>query len=58
VVDAYRENGTLLVDLRASEALASLLEVEDRVAALDGRLDVRRAPDGDTALRVALPCGS
>lgn len=58
VVDAHRENGTLLVDLCASGPPVSLVEVEDRVAALDGRLDVTRAPGGDTTVRVALPCGS
>jgi signal transduction histidine kinase len=58
LVDAHRENGTLLVELRASDAPATLVEVEDRVAALDGRLDVTRAPGGDTWVRVALPCAS
>jgi signal transduction histidine kinase len=35
---------------------SGLQGLADRVAALDGALDVRSGPDGGTALRVEIPC--
>jgi signal transduction histidine kinase len=33
------------------------VDLEDRVGALDGRLDVERAPDGGVRIRAEIPCG-
>jgi signal transduction histidine kinase len=56
VVDASLERGTLILEVRTAETPGSLIDVEDRVGALDGRLDVEQLPDGSTVVRVALPC--
>jgi len=61
-VDVARENGRLVAVIRHSgrknsdpAADARLLEIADRVGALDGRLDVQ-LDRGETVVRVEIPC--
>jgi signal transduction histidine kinase len=61
-VNVARENGLVVVIIRHSgdkdsdpEADAQLLEIADRVGALDGRLDVQR-DRGETVVRAEIPC--
>ncbi len=56
VVDAARNGGTLILEVRTTQPPGPLIDVEDRVGALDGRLVVEQAPDDGAVLRVALPC--
>lgn len=55
-VDIGRAGGCLVVELRG-EGLAAveLIDVEDRVGALDGRLTID-ARDGESCIRAELPC--
>jgi signal transduction histidine kinase len=41
-----------------AEPPGPLVDVEDRVGALDGRLVVEQSPEDGTVVRVALPCAS
>jgi signal transduction histidine kinase len=61
-VDVARENGRLVAVIRHSgrdgfdpEAETRLLEIADRVGALNGRLDVEH-DRGETVVRVEIPC--
>jgi signal transduction histidine kinase len=58
VIDAHHTDGTLIVDVGLTERPGELLEIEDRIAALDGRLLVDNVADGGVVVRVALPCES
>jgi hypothetical protein len=58
VVGASREGGTVVVEVRTAEPPGPLIDVEDRVGALDGRLVVEHLPEDGTVIRVALPCAS
>jgi signal transduction histidine kinase len=53
-------NGSrLLVEVDAAGTLeAELVEIEDRIGALDGELTVERTPGGRTTIRAELPCAS
>jgi signal transduction histidine kinase len=53
-------NGSrLLVEVNAAGTLeAELVEIEDRIGALDGELMVERTPVGRTTVRAELPCAS
>jgi signal transduction histidine kinase len=56
-VRAERSDDRLVIEVQADRAPGSLVFLEDRVGALDGRLEV--TPDGGrTTLRAELPCGS
>jgi signal transduction histidine kinase len=64
-IEAERRNGLLRVEVRddgrggAEPAVGSGLRgLADRVAALDGRLEVESPPGAGTLLRAELPCGS
>jgi signal transduction histidine kinase len=62
VLDARRSDGRLVLDLddpgepSPQQARAGLLDVADRVGALDGELDVAGAPGGGVRITAELPC--
>ena len=56
-VSAERRDGMLVVDVEAEAEPEGLLDLEDRVGALDGRLVVGRAADGGVRIRAEIPCG-
>jgi signal transduction histidine kinase len=56
-VSAARRDGTLVVEVETKAAPHGLVELEDRVGALDGRLAVERAPGGGVRIRAEIPCG-
>jgi signal transduction histidine kinase len=56
-VRAERRDCALVVDVEAEAEPKELVDLEDRVGALDGRLDVERAPDGGVRIRAEIPCG-
>jgi signal transduction histidine kinase len=58
-------DGSLRIEIRAdgrggaaAAGGSGLRGLADRVAALDGRLDVISPPGGGTVLRVEIPCAS
>jgi hypothetical protein len=55
-VAARRRDGVLVVDVEADGELGELVELEDRIGALDGRLDVERMSSG-VKVRAEIPCG-
>jgi signal transduction histidine kinase len=55
-VSATRNNGTLVVDVEAEAKPGQLVELEDRVGALDGKLAVERAAGGGVRIRAEIPC--
>ena len=55
-VGARRHGGVLKVDVEAQREPETLIELEDRVRALDGRLGVIRAPGGGVRIGVEIPC--
>jgi signal transduction histidine kinase len=58
-VRATRTDGRLLIDLEGGRTSAGeLVELEDRIGALDGELSVRHAATGSTTIRAEMPCGS
>ena len=56
-VRAERRDGALVVDVEAEAEPEGLLDLQDRVGALDGRLEVERAADGGVRIRAEIPCG-
>ena len=56
-VSADRRDGVLVVDVEAEAEPDGLLDLEDRVGALDGRLGVERAAGGGVRIRAEIPCG-
>jgi signal transduction histidine kinase len=57
-VDAELSDEALVVAVEGADGNLELVELQDRVRALDGRLDVTRAEDGRVKIRAELPCGS
>jgi signal transduction histidine kinase len=55
-VAAKRRDGVLVVDVEADGEPGELVELEDRIGALDGRLDVERVPGG-VRVHAEIPCG-
>jgi signal transduction histidine kinase len=55
-VSAARGNGVLVVEIDARCAPEHLVDLQDRVGALDGRLDLEPTPDGGIHLRAEIPC--
>jgi signal transduction histidine kinase len=47
----------LVVDVETEAEPDGLVDLEDRVGALDGRLAVKRAPGGRVRIRAEIPCG-
>jgi signal transduction histidine kinase len=56
-VSAERRDAALLVDVEAEAEPEGLVDLEDRVGALDGRLAVEHAADGAVRIRAEIPCG-
>jgi signal transduction histidine kinase len=56
-VRAERRDGTLVVDVEAGAEPEGLLDLEDRVGALDGRLAIEHAAAGTVRVRAEIPCG-
>jgi signal transduction histidine kinase len=57
-VDAEVSADALVLAVEATDGTLDLVELEDRVRALDGRLDVARGANGRLTIRAELPCGS
>jgi hypothetical protein len=57
-VNAELSAESLVVAVEVSDASFDLVELEDRVRALDGQLNVARADDGRLTIRAELPCAS
>lgn len=55
-VNAGRTGGMLVVDVDAIGTPAPLVDLEDRVAALDGTPSISPDPDG-VRIRAEIPCG-
>jgi signal transduction histidine kinase len=59
-VDVARREGMLIVDVerlgRMAEAHERIVEISDRVGALDGELDVSGGPNGRVRMRARIPC--
>jgi signal transduction histidine kinase len=52
-----RRDAVLVVDVEAKAEPEGVLDLEDRVGALDGRFAVERAPGGGIRIRAEIPCG-
>jgi histidine kinase len=51
------QDGSLVLSLRAEAlSVATAVEVEDRVGAIDGRAEINRHGDGGAQVRLELPC--
>ena len=57
-VAAARDNGRLVIDVASDSAPSDLIDLEDRVGALDGRLEIVRGPGGSVRIRAEIPCES
>jgi signal transduction histidine kinase len=56
-IGTRRSNGLLVVDVEsAGEAPEDLIDLQDRVGALDGRLEVEDRSNRWTRVRVEIPC--
>jgi signal transduction histidine kinase len=55
-VSATRRDGALVVEVEAEAEPQGLVELEDRVGAVDGRLAVEQAPGGRVRIRAEIPC--
>ena len=55
-VSADRRDGILVVDVEVEAAPEGLPDLEDRVGALDGRLEVERTPGSGVRIRAEIPC--
>jgi signal transduction histidine kinase len=52
-----RRDGVLVVEVETEAEPETLVELQDRIGALDGRLGVERAPSGGVRLHAEIPCG-
>ncbi len=57
-VTAAQRDGVLVVEVEAAAEPDGLLDLEDRILALDGSLAVARAAGGAVTIRAEIPCGS
>jgi signal transduction histidine kinase len=57
-VFATRHNGRLVIDLESDSAPAEIVELEDRVGALDGTVEVVHEPGPRVRIRAEIPCAS
>jgi signal transduction histidine kinase len=57
-VSAVRRDGRLVVEVEGDGTLGNIIDLEDRVGALDGSVAVVREPGGRAVLRAEIPCGS
>jgi signal transduction histidine kinase len=56
-VSATRRDGALVVEVEAQAEPDQLVELEDRVGALDGHLGVEEMSSGGVRIRAEIPCG-
>jgi signal transduction histidine kinase len=56
-VSATRRAGALVVDVETEAEPRGLVDLEDRVGALDGRVAVAQAPGDRINIRAEIPCG-
>jgi signal transduction histidine kinase len=58
-IGATRRDGRLVVEIeRDGDAPDDLIDLQDRVGALDGWLEVLHQPGGRVRIRAEVPCGS
>jgi signal transduction histidine kinase len=57
-IGATRSGARLVVEVEADRAPADLIDVEDRVGALDGTVALVRGPGGGVTVRAEIPCES
>jgi len=57
-VSAVRHNGNLVVEVEGNRAPAEIVELQDRVGALDGSVEVVRESSGRVTIRAEIPCES
>jgi signal transduction histidine kinase len=57
-VSAARRDRHLVVEVEADDAPDEIVDLEDRVGALDGRLEVVRDSSGRVTIRAEIPCES
>jgi signal transduction histidine kinase len=58
-VGAARRDGQLVVEItRDGDAPDDLIDLQDRVGVLDGRLEVLHEPGGRVRIRAEIPCES
>ena len=55
---AFLDDGLLVLELESPRAPTKLLELEDRLGAHDGSLELGRAADGRARIRAEIPCAS
>jgi signal transduction histidine kinase len=57
-MDARRRDGRLLVEVEGDRVPVHIVDIEDRVGALDGFVAVLRRPGGRVTIRAEIPCAS
>jgi signal transduction histidine kinase len=57
-VAVVQRDGRLVVEIEGERSPQSVVELEDRVGALDGSVDVLRRRSGGVTLRAEIPCAS
>jgi signal transduction histidine kinase len=57
-VCAARRDGRLVVEVEGDGEPEQPVDLEDRVGALDGTVEVVRAPNGQVTIRAEIPCES
>ena len=57
-VFAERRDGRLVVEVEGDGPPVEIIDLEDRVGALDGCIAVQHGPDGRVKLRAEIPCAS
>jgi signal transduction histidine kinase len=57
-IRATRLHDRLLVEISGAGLEGALVDLEDRIGALDGELTVRHTPAGDVTIRAQVPCAS
>jgi signal transduction histidine kinase len=55
---AFTEDGLLVIELEGARVASDLAELEDRVGALDGKLELAYTPRGHARIRAEIPCAS
>ncbi len=57
-LNAFTGDGLLVLELESRRLPTELLELEDRLGALDGTLELAHAPGGQARIRAEIPCAS
>ncbi len=55
---AFTNDGLLVIELESERTLTELSELEDRLGALDGTLQLDQANSGEARIRAEIPCAS